>query len=114
MRYKKAKKILYNLLEIAKSEQCRIFRTHLTAKIGAFCFMDNGIYKIVLNSAKKSIWRALIHELLHIYNNDFVSGAVNVNNTEQKTHKFTRFLTKNAKNDVKKELFSILAKSEII
>lgn len=114
MRYKKIRKILYNLLAIAKSGKCEIYKTQLPAGIGAFCMFDNNKYKIILNAGKKTIWRALIHELLHIYNNDFRFSGRNVENIEKKTHKFAQFLTKNVKNDVKNELFSILAKSEII
>lgn len=111
MRNKQINKILNNLLDIAKNEKCNIYKARINAHIRAFIMKNDINYTIILNSAKKSIWRALIHELLHIYKNDFVIGA-NVSQIEQKTHKFAQYLTKNAKNDIKKELFRIIAQCD--
>lgn len=103
-----------DLLDILKQDNVKVLKAKLPYKIGGTCSLNENEYTILLNiNGRKKPVTSLLHELIHIYHNDFKSKNT-LNFIEHRAHLQTKIARKNLNHKTRNILSKIIGTSKVI
>ena len=103
-----------DLLNILKQDNVKVLRAKLPYKVGGACTLDRNKYVILLNThGKNKPVTALLHELIHIYHNDFENKNT-LNFIEHRAYLLTKIARKNLNHKTRSILNNIIQESDFL